>query len=289
MEIQIPKQNIDLGQIGNASTGDILYDGGKKINENFDAVYNSFGDQRMFAADAGSGNMTIHATGYYQKATHPTEYLTPIPLGSLRDIDTTDGAVQVTLAKGKAGECIEFVNSNGSFSVNNPLSIQAIDNFEGLSGNLIVTQPYSKVTCWCISAENNVSVWRYSITSMFSHSVNPIEGTWQIPAGSIPLKLRICNELEFNTIKLLTSAQTSDSSKLRTSEIHLLINSVRNEVYSSEFAVMRQGNTSEEDEIITYSFEIDALGNVNMIFNSTVVGLRVAVKTISALKIGAPQ
>ncbi|QJT71883.1 baseplate wedge tail fiber connector [Shewanella phage Thanatos-1] len=290
MEIQKPKQNIDLGEIGNASTGDILYDGGKKINENFSAIYNAFADERLFAADEGEGSQKIHATGYYQKATRPSEYLTPVPLGSMRDIDTTDGAVQVTLEKGKQGECIVLVNSNGSFSVNNPLSVQAIDSIRGVSGNLIVTQPYSRLTLWCIEVnQNGESIWDYRLENMFSHSLNPIEGTWQIPAGSTPISVRLCNELEFNSIKLITTAQTNDTTRMRSSEIYLLINPTLNKVYSTEYAVMRLGNTSEEDEIVEYEFTINAQGDVMMTIKSTIVGMRVAVKSIAAVKIGAPR
>ena len=67
MYVDEGKKVIDVGEVGNASTGDILYAGGVKINQNYDAIYNAFGDQRLFAAGSGEGSQKIHATSYYQK------------------------------------------------------------------------------------------------------------------------------------------------------------------------------------------------------------------------------
>lgn len=35
---------IDIGEIGNVFIGDILFDGGNKINSDFNVIYNVFGD-----------------------------------------------------------------------------------------------------------------------------------------------------------------------------------------------------------------------------------------------------
>ena len=61
MYIQTPKQLIDVGEIGNASTGDILFDGGVKINNDINAIYNAFGDQRKMAT--ANGTKHTHRSG----------------------------------------------------------------------------------------------------------------------------------------------------------------------------------------------------------------------------------
>ncbi|WWS25377.1 hypothetical protein vBKpnAMK6_00436 [Klebsiella phage vB_Kpn_AM_K6] len=92
------KKIIDVGEIGNASTGDILYDGGVKINDNFDAIYNAFADQRLFAAGGGALNQKIHATSYYQKIKFgDANSAGTVPMGSCIDADCSEGAVQVAL------------------------------------------------------------------------------------------------------------------------------------------------------------------------------------------------
>lgn len=67
MAYQTGKKLIDVGQIGNPSTGDPLYDGGVKLNEMVTNIYNAFGDVRLLTANNGVGTMLLHATGYYQK------------------------------------------------------------------------------------------------------------------------------------------------------------------------------------------------------------------------------
>ena len=152
---QVPKKRIDTGTVGNPSTGDILYDGGNKINDNFDSIYDAFADQRLKEIDHGAGRMVIHATGYYQKHPRQSYAGSAVEIGSLHDIDTTQGALIAILPKAKVGEGVVFINSNGSFSATTPLNIrtQAGDSISGYSGDAVITQPFSKVTVWCTAVE----------------------------------------------------------------------------------------------------------------------------------------
>ena len=285
------KQYIDVGEIGNASTGDILYDGGVKINHNFDSVYNAFGDQRLGSVGHGEGNQTIHATGYYQKA-NQYDFRTPIALGTMWDVDTTTGAASPTIVSGKPGECVVFVNSNGSFSVNSPLSVAvAAGSFAGIQGPLNITTPYSRVECWCVKKENGVSVWNYSVSSMFGDKQAAINGTF--PVAGAESKIRIAHVDEYNTIKLLVTAMNPNSSKMRQSEINLLVENTagidhsKKKVHATEFAVFRVGNTSEEDEIVKIGFEIDTNGFVNALVSSSVSGIKLAIKSIATQRVGS--
>jgi hypothetical protein len=286
---QQPKQLIDVGEIGNASTGDILFDGGEKLNSNMNAIYNAFGDQRKMTLDEGQGTsgQVIHATGYYQKATNNSqEYATPVPNGSMHDIDTTDGGVVVTLTKGVRGEGVFFINSNGSISTTNPLTIIPSDNFVGLPGALTITAPYSEVKVWCISDTDGRSVWNYVVRNMFGDYHDPVQGTWAIPiAGSIDIPL--FQKSEYATVKFLVTSRSTDGRKMKSSEINILVDTVNNEVISTEYSVMRVGNVTEEDDIATYSFKINGNNMVTLTATSTTIGLRVAVKSIATQKIGA--
>lgn len=275
------KKRIDIGQIGNASTGDILYDGGEKVNSNFDALYNAFADQRYYTAGYGVENMKVHATGYYQKVDQ-AEFRTPIALGSMYDVDTSTGAVSPILPKGKRGEGCVFVNLNGTLSVNNPMVIQASSNgsFVGLSDALTVTAPYSRVECWCISDSGN-PIWNYSITSLFGEKQAAIEGTYTATRDgrSVP----ICHISQYKTIKLIVTASSNDGVRVRTSEVNLLIDNLNKKIYDTEFAVQSFG----ADGLITFDFTIDLNNYVNMNIKSPIDGVKVAVKSLTTQRIGS--
>lgn len=286
MYTQEPKMEIDVGGIGNASTGDILYDGGNKINSNTDALYNAFGDQRFYDAGTAVGNQTIHATGYYQKVDQ-YDFNTPIAMGTMWDVDTTLGGANPILSPGKAGEAVYFINSNGSCSVNAPIEINpAGGSFVGIQGGLVVTQPFAKIECWCIKSEAGVATWNYSISSMFGSRETPIEVTKATPSNGTTV-IPISHMTEYNSIKLLVTASSADGTKLRQSEVNLLIDQRTKTVLDTEFAVLRVGNSNEEDELITIKYDIGVDGKVNMSVTTTYQNMRVSVKSIAAQRIGA--
>lgn len=285
MFTQNPKREIDIGTIGNASTGDILYDGGDKLNSNFNAVYNMFGDQRFFDNGTAEVNQTLHATGYYQKVTG-FDLRTPLAMGTLWDIDTSNGAANPILSTGKPGECVVFVNSNGSCSPTRPIVIQPSGgSFAGVIGGLTITQPYARVECWCISNENNVPIWMYSLRSMFGSYEVPIEVTK--PVTSTDSKIDIAHVTEYKTIKLLVTAMTADGLKMRSSEVNLMIDSRTKTVVSTEFAVMRIGNSDEDDEMVDIKYDISAGDTVQMTVKSQYPNMRIAVKSISTQRVGS--
>lgn len=282
---QEPKKVIDVGEIGNASTGDILFDGGVKINFNFQSVYNAFGDQRLDAIANGENAQLIHATGYYQKATQ-YEFRTPIALGTMWDVDTSTGAVSPIITQGKPGECVEFVNTNGSISVNSPMVISASGGtFAGVSGPLTITAPYSKVVCWCVSASGGVSTWNYSVESMFGDDRKPINATF--PIGAVANPIRIAHATEFESIKLMLVCANANKSKMRFSEVNLLINSLSRTVFTNEYSVIRVGNTSEADEIVNIAYDIDSNNYLVMNVTSSTTGMKMAIKSVATQKIGA--
>lgn len=282
---QVPKQKIDIGQIGNPSTGDILYDGGDKLNSDLDAIYNSFGDQRFYNQGIDVGNQLIHATGYYQKVDQ-LEFRTPVPLGSMYDVDCSAGSVNPILSKGKVGEGVIFVNFNGSISINRPLIIQATGgSFVGLPGVLTVTAPYTRVECWCISNENDVPVWNYKISSLFGQSNVPIEITTALTSTN--KNIPISHRSEYSSIKLLLTAITGDGTRMRQSELNILIDTVNNKVLNTEYSVLQTNYVEGSPELFTFDFDIDVTGVVNLVAKSTYPNVRLAVKSIATQRIGA--
>lgn len=284
MVTQVTKRVVDLGELGNASTGDILYDGGVKINENFDSVYNAFADQRLFSTDAGANLQLIHATGYFQKSTDPAAFIPPVSIGSQHDIDTTSGTIYVNLPKGKLGEGVIFANFNGSISIDNALVIRPNDRFVGVAGELKITSPFVKVECWCVSDSGGVSVWNYSISSLFGTSYTPVDATYRLTAGT-PRDVVIAHRDEFRTIKLLLTATSADGKKVKSSEVNLLVDPTTNSVYDTEYASIRLGSNDEEDEIYTVTYSVKG-GYVTLTAKTDVVGLVVAIKTINTQRIG---
>ena len=279
---QVPKKRIDTGTVGNPSTGDILYDGGVKINDNFDSIYDAFADQRLKEIDHGAGRMVIHATGYYQK--HPRQNYagTAVEIGSLHDIDTTQGALIAILPKAKVGEGVVFINSNGSFSATTPLNIrtQAGDSISGYSGDAAITQPFSKVTVWCTAVEGNRVTWRLGTESMFTDTTTPLDRT--VNVTGVATNVAIAAKTEYVSIKLLTTASNTAGSKMRSSETLLMIDARAGKVYATEYAVLQK----TEDELYTVRYFIGSGDKVYAEYKATGENIRLAVKATDTIKIG---
>ena len=253
------KKIIDVGEIGNASTGDILYDGGVKINDNFDAIYNAFADQRLFAAGGGALNQKIHATSYYQKIKFgDANSAGTVPMGSCIDADCSEGAVQIRLSKGKAGEAVFVVNSNGSASKARSIKITTngegvADAFKDGSRELIINTPRCRIELWCIEVKaNGAAVWDYSISSMFGSTYSPLEATYNLTSS--PINIRLGYNDDYSTVKLLLSFSANPGGqtiKRQSSEVMLMIDPTitssapNGRVFDTEYAVLRSGESSE--------------------------------------------
>lgn len=279
---QTPKQRISTGIIGNASSGDILYDGGNKINDNFDAIYDAFADQRFKDIDHGVGRMVIHATGYYQKHTRQSYAESAVEIGSLHDIDTSQGAMIVILPKAKVGEGVVFINSNGSFSTTTPLNIraQAGDSIAGYANDATITQPFSKVTVWCTAIEGNRLTWRVGIESMFTDTTTPLDKT--VNVTGVATNVAIAAKTEYNTIKLITTASNTSGTKLRSSETLLMIDAKAGKVYATEYGVLE----TAEEELYTVRYFIGSGDKVYAEYKAVGENIRLAVKATDTVKIG---
>lgn len=279
---QIPKKRISTGVIGNPSTGDILYDGGNKINDNFDSIYDAFADQRFKDVDHGVGRMVIHATGYYQKHPRQSYAGSAVEIGSLHDIDTTQGALIAILPKAKVGEGVVFINSNGSFSAATPLTIrtQAGDSIAGYSGDATITQPFSKVTVWCTAVEGNRMTWRVGIESMFIDTTTPVDKT--VNVTGVATNVAIASKTEYNTIKLITSASNTAGTKLRSSETLLMIDAKTGNVYNTEYGVLQ----TTDEELYTVRYFIGSGDKVYAEYKAVGENIRLAVKATDTVKIG---
>lgn len=285
---QTPKLLVDIGEIGNASTGDILYEGGRKLNVDLDSLYNTFGDQRLYSVNNGENSQVLHATGYYQKATNIIEWNSTVALGSMRDVNTAEGVITARIAKGKAGEGVIFINSNGSLSTSLPLEVelQGTDSFLTAATNKMkFTQPYTKITLWCIDDANGVGTWDYKIESMFGNQSVLLDKTYNMSSvvRDIPLAFRA----DYKTIKLMLTAISTDETKYKASEILLYIDLKDRKVYSTEYAVIRRGQTDEDDEIYAIDFRIDNQDIIQAAISSP-TAMKLAVKVISAQTIGVP-
>lgn len=287
---QIPKEVVNVGEIGNASTGDILYDGGVKINNNFSDIFNAFGDQRLFAAADGENTQIIHATGYYQKLSFADYSSSEIALGTCHDISTNGQKLNVTIAKGNVGEAIYFVNADGSISAETSLTIttSANDGFASGGNKIEIVSPYTKVEVWCISKDTSGNcIWDYSITSMFGQQHVPLERTFTI--NQTGTDIIIAGVREFNSIKLLMSYVATPPGKniRQSSETLLLIDSSMNKVYSTEYGVIRMGGEKGEDEFFyTATYSVNASGKVVLNVKSNYSNARLAIKSIGTQTVG---
>lgn len=287
------KQLIDVGEIGNASTGDILFDGGEKINAVFDQLYNTFGDERLFkGANNGALVQKLYATGYYQKTTK-AEWVKSVEMGSMRDIDTSDGdPLRIVLSAGKVGEGVVFINSNGSLNKAAYAQIQVNGSFVNVpSGDLMLTTPFTRTTIWCISTEGGNAVWDYSIESMFGNKIIPLDRTFNL--SSTKREIILASHGQFQTMKLLCTCQSSDFniSKVKVSEIMLYTDFKERKVYSTEYAVIRKGavdTPDEQDELYELTFKYDNSDNIVAVASSPTQNMQLAIKVIATQSIGVP-
>lgn len=285
---QTPKLLVDIGEIGNASTGDILYEGGRKLNVDLDSLYNTFGDQRLYSVNNGENSQVLHATGYYQKATNIIEWNSTVALGSMRDVNTSEGVITARIAKGKAGEGVIFINSNGSLSTSMPLEVelQGTDSFLTAATNKMkFTQPYTKITLWCIDDANGVGTWDYKIESMFGNQSVLLDKTYNM--SSVVRDIPIAYRADYKTIKLMLTAISTDETKYKASEMLLYIDLKARKVYSTEYAVIRRGQANDDDEIYAIDFRIDNQDIIQAAISSP-TAMKLAIKVISAQTIGVP-
>ena len=297
------KKIIDVGEIGNASTGDILYDGGVKINDNFDAIYNAFADQRLFAAGGGALNQKIHATSYYQKIKFgDANSAGTVPMGSCLDADCSEGAVQIRLSKGKAGEAVFVVNSNGSASKARSIKITTngegvADAFKDGSRELIINTPRCRVELWCVEVKaNGAAVWDYSISSMFGSTYSPLEATYNLTSS--PINIRLGYNDDYSTVKLLLSFSANPGGqtiKRQSSEVMLMIDPTitssapNGRVFDTEYAVLRSGESSENEKMYSISYSINAQKDLICTASTSYGNARLAVKVIATQTVGVSQ
>lgn len=278
----LTKKRIDIGSKGTATTGDILYIGGEKINNNDDALFNAFGDQRLFKAANGVDSQVLHATGYYQKL-EMSDYANPVDPGSMHDMNTLNGTIMVALPSNpKVGEGVVFINSNGSFSTARQLIVNPGTNtIKGLTKELSVTKPFARVMIWCISSSGGKAVWDYNMESMFGNKYIPLETSLSLVAKE---RIAIGPKLEYDQITLNIFARTPTSSNIKSCSIHVAVDAVNNEVHSTEYAVIRKKDGKTEKDLFETRFFIEA--DVIYVEVTPAENIRIALKAVNTLRIG---
>lgn len=274
--LQEPKELIDVGEIGNQSTGDILFDGGNKINNVINALYNNFADYRLTKVNNGIGSAILHATGYYQK--HPRNYYTqPIDIGSMHDVSVIDGTITVRLPKAKLGEGVVVTNMDGSVSekLNIVITPNTSDIIGTATGNIIVTKPFTKVILWCVNIEGSKGTWMHKYESLFGDTTIALEGTYNIDS---PRNISIAHKSEYNAIKFIINSNTETDFK--TSEVLIHINHYNNTISHTEYGVIKSDN-----ELYKVDFLIDSKDYINIRIEPT-KSQRLSIKTIESIKTG---
>lgn len=284
MAYQTGKKLIDVGQVGNPSTGDPLYDGGQKLNEVITNLYNALGDIRLLNANEGVGQMVLHATGYYQKLPRTYYAGSPIELGSLHDMDTATGPITVVLPNGKTGEGCLFINSNGSISVDRPLVFrpQVGDGIKGVQDQLYITSPYTQVKLWCVKKEGSVTTWDYSVESMFGSKTMPVDATRLILKAS-PTAIPLFGYSEFSGAKILVYAENLTGTVTKMSEVLISVDRVKRGIYSTEYAVLK----NSDDEMYSLDFTVGSGDIVYANVKSTTEDrIKFTIKAIDTIKSG---
>lgn len=277
--LQEPKELIDIGEIGNTSTGDILFDGGEKLNKVINALYNTYGDYRLTSLDNGIGRAILHATGYYQK--HPRSYYTqPIDIGSMHDINVLDGTLSIRLPKAVQGEGVVIANFNGSISDKLKLIIvpNISDDIDDAGSSLTITKPFTKITLFCTKTVGSRAVWSFKTESLFGDSVQAVQGTYDITTEKF---IEVANKDEFKSIKFMLTG-TNDT-EFKTSEVMIHIDLLNSAVYHTEYAVVKSDGT----DLYSVQFSID--NDILYAKITTTSRATVTLKSIESIKHGVAR
>lgn len=279
--VQPTKKLVDVGEVGNANTGDIIYDGGVKINDGITALYNTFGDVRLWDTNQGIGSQKLHATGYYQK--NPTQFYAkgPVDAGSMHDLNTVAQTFVVVLPSPKLGECVEFTNSNGSFSVNKIVfKAQTGSDIMGQS-QIDITQGYTRIRFTCVDETVGAAKWNYTLEPMFGDFSVPANTTVEVVKSS-PQTIPLFNKALYDGVKLIMSAVEvkAGNDKERTlSEVLLMVDPDNNVVYADEYSVLFRGEKA-------FTVEFSVVSNTTVVAKVTAVKDRIkfSVKSIETIK-----
>ncbi|UNA02520.1 baseplate wedge tail fiber connector protein [Serratia phage SP1] len=276
---QNTKTRIDIGRPGDASTGDVLYKGGEKINSNFDALYNAFGDERLFSTDNGVGRQTIYPSGYYQ---YRDANSFTCEHGGMYNVSIKSSNMNVTLPSGaKTGEKVVIINSDGSVGATRGLTIKAGqgESIIGAPNGVIVTSPSVEVVFYCVADTGGKSTWNFSVSSMFGEKQLPIEKT--VALTTTDTSIEIAHKNDFDAIKFMTLARYENESAVRASEINLVIRKPSDEVFFTEYAVIK---SDPNDEMIKLNFIISN-AKLICVVSGLKAGVRFALKSVSTQRV----
>lgn len=285
MKFQNKKKLIDVGEVGNASTGDILFNGGVKINEVFEDLYNVFGDRRLLKGNNGQQLMILHGTGYYQKLPR-SDYITEIEVGQMHDISTSDGPLTIRLpTNAKAGERVKIQNFDGSWK-NFPLSVDAqvggnIDGQQVLKFN----QDFCEIQFICTNdAQLNVRGWKQLVTPLYGNHYVPIDDIITLNRQQIVQK-EIYKTNEYSSLKLLITGEeiinTNEQTFKQTMEV-LILND-KTQVLSTEYGVLY----TSPDKLFTVEFTLSTDNQTvyAKISQNSLKQIKVHIKAIEQIKI----
>ncbi|MGL4522760.1 MAG: baseplate wedge tail fiber connector [Bacilli bacterium] len=277
---QLPKQLIDVGEKGNANTGDIIYDGGVKLNANLDALYNTFGDSRLFESAAGNLTQYLHATGYYQKL--PVSYYgsKAVEPGSMHDLDTTSQTFVLNLPNPKRGECVEVINSNGSFSINEiVIKPQSGASILGKT-EIRINQGSVRLRFVCIDETPNNAIWDYELSPLFGDFSVPVNKTLELDASASTNIVMFPLE-NFTGVKLIIAAEEikAGAKERNVSEVLLMIDVEDKKVYSDEYSILFKVAK-------LYSVDFSVLNNsiIAAVTNKTPGRIKFSIKSIETIK-----
>lgn len=283
--MQKKKKLIDVGEIGNAQTGDILFDGGVKLNSVLTDVYNVFGDRRLLTGNDGENLMILHGTGYYQKLGRQ-EYISEVEIGSMHDISTLDGPLVVRLPTNcKAGERVKIQNFDGSWE-NFTLSVDAQvgGNIDGKQ-----IQQYNQKNCEiqfiCTDdSQLNVRGWKALITPLYGDHYVPIDIKATLSARSTTSS-EIYKTNLYSVIKLIIVGEelinTNEVTHKQTMEV-LLLND-KTQVLSTEYAVLY--TQPEKFFNVEFTMQTDKSVVLAKISQNSTKQIRVHLKQIEQIKV----
>ena len=193
------KKLIDLGTPGDETSGDTLNEGGSKINDNVNSLWNTFSD------DEGLLIGTLPYTRNYN-------YANSLQPNRLYDIDTTSGSLIVRLAPAseqiyKTGDVIVLRDYKGNwYNANVALVVQNEDG--SISGRTQIAFRNSLIEVRLVCVDGVANQWVYSITSMVERTYKEVDIVRSVTPSN-PLQEIIYRTDVFHSMKFLITASSN--------------------------------------------------------------------------------
>ena len=286
-----PKRNLNTGIPGQVGTADTVNEGGIKIADNFNQIYDTFADLRLTSSGTQIGKQVLHASGVYQLIDQDSN-LRP---GGLYTVDATDLEEPLTVYLPPIKE-FSTSSYDGSYAVSGTkIVLQDATSSWGDAGIIIESALGDTITgavvdgdsqkLYVLESDQEICLvafydtdsgnarWKVASRNINTFDTQPSEINSHF-SDNFETEVFLLDMRSFKTIKYLVYAEelnpSGDIVRTSSSEILLLgmpinkVSTTPQELSSTQYATVMW---DEQDDDYSDLFEYDFMAYVDIITN----------------------